>query len=138
MTSSLFQVARFFISGCLSAVGNLGTLYLLHDLAGMWYIASSVFGFLAGFVISFTLQKFWTFRDARTDVLGRQLLIYLTLVIINLGFNTLFVYVFVEYAGLRPLFAQALSALIIAVEGYFAYKLLVFRPQRATEPAGDA
>jgi len=124
---SLKRIVRFFIAGGTATAVNLGTLYALVHVAGLWYLTSSVIAFFMGFVVSFTLQKFWTFRDHRTDVVGHQLAVYLGIVLFNLLLNTALVYALVEYVGLSPILAQALAALTIAAEGYFAYRLLVFR-----------
>lgn len=126
-SESLLRIVRFFIAGGTATAVNLATLYALVHFAGLWYLISSVIAFFMGFVVSFTLQKFWTFRDHRTDVVGKQLAIYLGIVLFNLLLNTAFVYVLVEYVGLSPILAQALAALTIAVEGYFAYKIFVFQ-----------
>jgi len=123
---SFKRIIRFLISGGLATSMNLLTLYFLAHIMGIWYLTSSILAFFVGFVASFTLQKFWTFRDHRKDIIGRQLVIYLTIVLVNLVFNTALVYIFVEYMELWPLVAQALAALIIAVEGFFAYKFFVF------------
>ncbi len=120
------RIIRFVISGGLATGVNLFSLYLLLHIIGMWYLTSSIIAFFVGFIVSFTLQKFWTFKDHRKDIIGRQLVIYLAIVLVNLILNTALVYIFVEYGELWPLIAQALAALIIAFEGYFAYKYFVF------------
>ncbi|HCM43461.1 MAG: hypothetical protein UY39_C0018G0014 [Candidatus Kaiserbacteria bacterium GW2011_GWC2_49_12] len=126
-SESLKRIVRFLISGGLATGVNLLTLYFLANVVGLWYLTSSIVAFFVGFVVSFTLQKFWTFKDHRKDIIGRQLVIYLAIVLVNLILNTALVYVFVEYMALWPLVAQALAALIIAFEGFFAYKYFVFR-----------
>jgi|SRR3989344_80563 len=124
---SLRRIVRFLISGGIATGVNLLALYLLVHVMGMWYLTSSIVAFFVGFVASFMLQKFWTFKDHRRDVMGKQLIIYLLIVLFNLGLNTGLVYVFVEYAKFWPLVAQALASLVIAFEGFFAYRMLVFR-----------
>jgi len=126
-SEDFLRIARFLIAGGTATAVNLATLYALVHFAGLWYLLSSVIAFFMGFVVSFTLQKFWTFKDHRTDVVGKQLVVYLGIVLFNLLLNTALVYVLVEYVGFSPIFAQALAALTIAVEGYFAYKIFVFQ-----------
>lgn len=127
VSESFLRIVRFFIAGGTATAVNLGTFYALVHFAGLWYLSSSVIAFFAGFIVSFTLQKFWTFGDHRMDVVGKQLVVYLGIVLFNLLLNTALVYALVEYAGFSPLFAQALAALTIAAEGYFAYKIFVFK-----------
>ena len=122
----IMQVARFGISGVTALATNIAVLYVLNSIAGLWYLAASVIGFLAGFAVSFTLQKFWTFRDHSTDKIATQAVRYFLIVLFNLGLNTILVYLFVEYVRLLPIIAQIIAALIIAIEGFFAYRFLVF------------
>src|SRR3989344_9133618 len=123
---SLKRIIRFLISGGLATGVNLFALYILIHVIGMWYLTASIIAFFVGFIASFTLQKFWTFKDHRRDVMGKQLVAYLLIVLFNLGLNTGLVYMFVEYVHFWPLIAQALASLIIAAEGFFAYKIFVF------------
>jgi len=128
MTSeSLSRIARFLIAGTLATAVSAGVLHLCVSVFGMWYITGSVFGFFAGFLVSFTLQKFWTFRDMRRDVLGSQVLMYLTLLTINLGSNTLLVYFGVEFGGLSPVVAQIGASLILACQNFLVYRYVIFR-----------
>ena len=124
---SLKRIIRFLISGGLATGVNLFALYILIHVIGMWYLTASIIAFFVGFIASFTLQKVWTFKDHGRDVMGKQLVIYLLIILVNLGFNTGLVYIFVEYAKFWPLVAQALASLVIAFEGFFAYRMLVFR-----------
>lgn len=130
---SILRLGRFLISGGIATAVNLAALYLLIAV-GLWYLTSSIIAFFVGFVASFILQKFWTFKDHRRDVMGRQLVVYLAIVLVNLGLNTGLVYLFVEYGTLWPLVAQALSSLAIAFEGFFAYKIFVFKDHTKKVP----
>ena len=137
MPESVVRAIRFLISGSTSTCVSLGTLYFCNSVLGMWYLAASVAGFFAGFVVSFTLHKFWTFRDHRVDraIVGTQLARYIGLVLFNLALNTILVYLLVEYTKLVPVLAQALAALLIACESFFAYRFIVFnRDEHLPEP----
>ena len=54
-----FKIVRYLISGGTAAAINLSLLFLLTEFVGMWYLASSVLSFIAGFTASFLFQKFW-------------------------------------------------------------------------------
>jgi putative flippase GtrA len=133
---SAWRVIRFLISGSTSAALSIGTLYLFNTIFGFWYIVASIAGFFVGFVVSFTLHKYWTFRDHRQDqdVMRAQFARYIAVVLFNLVVNTILVYVFVEYVKTPPVIAQALSAIIIACESFFAYRFLVFHQSAVDIP----
>ena len=137
MSERVYKILRFGIAGALATGTNITTLYLLHDGAGVWYIPASICAFLVGFVVSFTLQKFWTFRDRDVERWRKQAATYFGIVVCNLTLNTIFVYLFVEYGGLIPVLAQAFSSILIALESFFVYQLFVFRtpPTTSSESA---
>lgn len=124
--SKYTRIARFIISGGLAAGTNLVSLFIMTHYLGMWYLLSSTIAFLLSFAVSFTLQKFWTFRDDSRDRIGRQASIYFAVLIAGLIANAAFVYAFVEYIGLHYLLAAILSGAIIAFFNYIVYKRYIF------------
>ena len=124
---SLMRIVRFVVSGGTATAVNLGILFVLTHLFGLWYLLSSVIAFLGAFFVSFTMQKYWTFEDDSTSRLRSQALIYLSIILVGLGVNTALIYSFVEYARLHYVVAQLISGIFIAVMNYFSYKHLVFR-----------
>jgi len=125
------KILRFLISGGSAAVINLSVLYVFTDVLHVYYVASSVVAFLFAFVLSFTLQKYWTFKETSQELIKRQLALYLIAAAVNLGFNTLLIYCFVEYAGFHYLLAQVATSAIIAIESFFLYKHIIFKTPSA-------
>jgi putative flippase GtrA len=121
------RIARFGVAGALATGTSALALHISITVFGMWYLAASVVGFFAGFFVSFTLQKFWTFRDTRLSVIPRQVLMYFTLLVVNLGLNTVLIYSAVEFGGLQPVVAQIGASLLIACQNFFLYRFVIFR-----------
>ncbi len=121
------KVFRFLISGGTATATNLAILYILTSIFGIWYIASAVFSYIASFFVSFSLQKFWTFRDSSRDGMHIQAGVYFAVGAGNLIINTLMLYAFVEYASIHYMLAQFISGAVIAVESYFLYHFFIFR-----------
>lgn len=123
----LARLVRFVISGGTATAVNLGILFLLTHIFGLWYLTSSVIAFMVAFFVSFTLQKFWTFEDTSRNRLRSQAAIYFLIILFDLGVNTALMYFFVEYLHLHYLVAQLISGVMIAVMNFFSYKHLVFK-----------
>ena len=126
MTGSLLRVMRFVAAGSLATGTSVVVLYALITFAHVWYLGASVVSFLAGFCVSFTLQKFWTFRDRAVERIGGQALLYLAIMLANLSLNTALMYVFVEHFDVPPVGSQIAASAIIAFESFFAYRFFVF------------
>lgn len=60
-----FKFFRYLISGGTAAAVYLALVYVLTDLAGVWYLASTTIGFVVAFLVSFSLQKLWTRSEER-------------------------------------------------------------------------
>lgn len=117
------RLFRFFISGMVAALTDLGLLYWLTEVAGIWYLISAAIAFLVAVLISFTLQKLWTFKNYNFNyqILRRQLSLFIVLVIINLFFNTGSMYFLVEKLNLPYLFSQVLIGGLIAISNFLIY-----------------
>jgi len=127
LMTSAKQISRYVISGSMAAVVSLSILYTLTEFFYIWYLISASVAFIGAFGVSFTLQKFWTFKNHKRDAMRKQLSFYLIVVLINLSINTLFVYLLVENADLWYISAQIVSGAVIAVESFFVYKFLIFK-----------
>lgn len=122
-----FRLIRYLISGGTAAASNVVFLFLLVQYGGMYYVYASVLAFVLSIAVSFTLQKFWTFRDDPLHDMHRQFARYLLVILFGLTLNTILIYFFVEVTALWYVLAQILTTAVIAVINYFFYRHFVFR-----------
>ena len=122
--SAIMRLLRFLVVGTSAAVIHICTLYLLTEYASLWYIYSSIAAFIVAFVFNFLMQKYWVFKSADHTKIPVQLPLHLTVALINLGINTILLYIFVEYVGLWYILAQAISSAIIAAETFVVLRLI--------------
>lgn len=120
------QIVKFLISGAIAAVVNLTLLYVCTDMFHFWYLASSWIAFVFTFFVSFTLQRFWTFRGGAGHLMKKQVVMYFITATVNIGINTLLMLCFVEYVHLHYLFAQFITIGIISFWSFFVYQRLIF------------
>lgn len=121
------QFFRFCIAGGLAFTVNLIVLYVLTDILHVYYLISTVWAFLVSLAVSFTLQKFWTFRDLSREHLHIQLPLYIGMQGVNVFLNAGLMYVFVEYLHIWYLFSQAVISLCLAVIIFFINKGYIFK-----------
>lgn len=120
------RVLRYLIAGGTAAMVDFVLLYALTDIFHIWYLASSVVAFSASLVTSFTLQKFWTFRNQSLTNIHRQFAITLPVAVMNLALSTAFMYLFVGTLGFHYLLARVVVLSIIAFESYLINKHIIF------------
>lgn len=125
------QLMKFLISGGCSATVNLGVLYLATEHFGIWYLYSTWIAFVGAFLVSFSLQKFWTFTDPSLTLLRTQLMSYFLVALGNLSLNTIAMYVLVDLFHVHYLIAQILTMGGLAMISYVIYQRYIFhRPHR--------
>ncbi|MDO8183815.1 MAG: GtrA family protein [bacterium] len=119
-----WQPTKFIISGGSAAVVNLGTAYFLTDILEWWYLAASIMAFILSLVVSFSLQKFWTFNNYHLNQWHSQFAVYIVLAVLNLSVNTLLVFIGVEWFKVWYLTAQFITGGLIGIYTFFIYRFL--------------
>lgn len=117
---------RYLVAGIMGASTQIGLLYVFTDILHFWYLYSSVFSFLAAIIVSFLLQKFWTFADNKTEQMQNQFFKYLGVAILGLLINTLSMFVLVDLLGLWYILAQIITGAFIAIMNFLMYKFFIF------------
>ncbi|PIR84918.1 hypothetical protein COU16_00155 [Candidatus Kaiserbacteria bacterium CG10_big_fil_rev_8_21_14_0_10_47_16] len=123
----LFHLVRYLISGGIAATTNVGILFLLVHFGDLHYLPASVLAYLLAIVVSFTLQKFWTFQDKPTHDVHTQFSRYIIVVVMNLLLNTAIMYILVDTFSVWYILAQIVATALVAITGYFAYRHFVFK-----------
>lgn len=119
-------IFRYVIAGGTAAVVDLGLLYIFTAYISLHYLSSAVIAFVGAFLVSFTLQKFWTFRDRSIQNIHRQSIMYFTISLGNFFINTYLMYIFVEKIHLHYLVAQMFVGGIVACFSFFLCKYFIF------------
>jgi predicted glycoside hydrolase/deacetylase ChbG (UPF0249 family)/putative flippase GtrA len=124
LSASLGRICKFGITGLIASVVHLGVMYLTTELFGVWYVLGGAIGFGIAYGVSFTLQKYWTFKNHDHMRVGSQALLYFLIALSALIANVCLVYVLVEFVGMWYLAAQTLVLLGVSVATFYAYRLL--------------
>lgn len=119
------RYVKFVVSGITATLTHFVILFTLTEL-GLWYVASASIGFVFAFLVSFHMQKFWTFRDASRERMMKQMMIYFTVAASGMALNASGMYALVEYFGLYYLLAQVVMSVFIAVGNYLMYRFVIF------------
>ncbi len=120
---------KYLISGFFAAFVDLSSLYLLTEyvFSPRLYLVSVVFAFIFAFMASFSLQKFWTFKDNSTKQMGLQVFIYFLVAVANLALNLFVIFVLVEVFDLWYFFAQVVAGILLAGVSFVLYNRFVFK-----------
>ncbi len=117
---------RYFLCGIASATTNIGFLYLFTDIAGIWYLYSSILAFFLALIVSFTLQKFVVFKDRNIDGLHRQFSKFFIAAILGVVSNTVLVYAFTDIVGVWYILSQIIAGFFVMIQNFLLYKFFIF------------
>lgn len=119
-------VIKYVIAGGTAAFVDLSLLFVFTDVLGLHYLVSAVLAFMIAIVVSFNLQKHWTFRDTNKNVAG-QMTAYVVTGLMNLSLNTALMYVFVDVLHIMYLLAQVFAGGMIAFGSFLIYRFVIFK-----------
>lgn len=123
-------VLAFLVAGGAALVADVGVLYLCKGVFGIALIPSVAIAFLAGFCVSFLLQKFWTFGDLSVDRVHTQAGFYFAVAVANFFLTIFLMYVLVEKLHLWYILSKIFVSGGIAFVTFFIYKMLIFKSSR--------
>lgn len=122
-----WRMVRFIVSGTLAALTTLMLLYIFTEWFSMWYVYSATIAYALSIVVSFVLQKYWTFQNNVSTATHAQFMRFIFLNIINIGLNACGVYVLTEL-GLWYMASEFLVALVIALSSFVIMRRFIFIP----------
>lgn len=130
-------LVRYGIVGATGGLIQISVLYFWVDVLRLeaQYLIGAVLGFCAALLVTFTLQKYWTFRDHTHTEVQRQFTTYTFIALSSLGLNILLLHsskIVLEHFGLDffqvwYLVAQISIVVLLAGISFLANYFLTFR-----------
>lgn len=117
-------------SGVTVAFVELVVLFICYRLLSWQLVVSTSIAFICSFLLSFSLQKFWTFRNFSQSKTARQLIMYFFNAFIGLNLNGFFMHKLVNQYHIWYLLAQVIVILAIGVYNFTIYNLVIFRKEK--------
>lgn len=117
---------RFAITGSISSISGLLTIFILVDGFGFWPVWGSVWANVVSGWIGFWLHKHWTFSN-KSEAWHWQAVFYLGLVLFNLAASAGLMYVLNEMLGIWYLLAQVLIIFGMMTFNFFFNKVVIFK-----------
>lgn len=123
----LFFLMRYLFAGLLAFTTNLSLFFIFINYFNMWYLTASTLAFIISVIVSFLAQKLVTFRDKTIARVHHQAAMYLVVALFNVAANGGLMFSFVDLEHMPHMFAQVLSAGIIAVWSLAVYRYVIFK-----------
>lgn len=115
---------RYLVAGGPGSLVFYVVFYSLIEFAELYYVYSSVIGFIAGVGVTFVFQKFWAFENKSLESLPFQIVYFFSWRSFQHLINTAFLYLAVEYLSAWYLAAQILITFGISIVSFFIVRLI--------------
>ena len=123
---NFWLLVRYGVSGFAGIIANLIVFTLAVEWLGVWYIVAALIGFVAAYIVTFSMHKWWTFDKTAKKRTFFQSLLYLASALGTLVINTALLYLFVEWVGLVPVAGQFIALGISAVLSFIFTSQVTF------------
>ncbi len=123
----LFLVFKYGISGCVGAAIQLVTDYVFVEYLHLSYLLGTAVGFVIAVVVTFILQKYWTFGDSEHGRAPRQFFLYGLVAFGSLALNVVLMHFFVEWMSVWYMLAQMYTIVIVTGASFVCNNLLTFK-----------
>ena len=120
-------IVRYISAGSISSGTQIFLFWgLLQFFGSAYYLLSSVIAFVVALLVSFTLQKFWTFKERSLHRLKKQFRLYGIVALVNVFMNAALMYFFVSLFLMKYLFAQIVTMGMVAVWSFLVHRIVTF------------
>jgi putative flippase GtrA len=132
----VLQFVKFGIVGISNTLITFAVYTILLKVFGMWYLAASAIGFIAGATNGFLLNRRWTFRGHVGDALTPVR--WAVVQTCGLGINLGLLFVLVHEAHIDELVAQVMATAVVTLLTFFANRAWTFRMHAHESPLAVA
>jgi len=136
------SASRYVVIGGVAFAVDYALLLASYYIVGLPLAAATTAGFLAGFLVSFTGNKHWTFDGEQRQQTGRQMAEYLALLAANCIF-TVWAVGFLNTHGFPPAIGKMAPIVLVTCWDYAIFRWVIFSKRLGAEladplPSGQA
>lgn len=127
LSKTLFQrrFVRYFMVGGTTFAIDIGLFSLFHGLLGWDILVANTISYWTAIGFNFWANRNWTFKANDVD-LTRNLTLYISLLLFNFAFSSIFLTV-ATGLGANPQLAKIAATGLQILWTYIAYKKVIFR-----------
>lgn len=121
------HINKFGFVGCLNTLIDFGIFSVLNGVFGINYVVSQILSYSSGTLNSFFCNKFWTFKDTRTNKkTSNEIIQFITVNLASLSVSILGLSVLLKDHYMNALLAKIISMALAQIVNFLGYKFWVF------------
>ena len=119
------QLFRYLFVGGIAFAADFGSLYLLTEFAGFYYLLSAAMSFMVGLIVNYSLSVKWVFQVQKTDRKLGQFIIFGIIGVVGLGLNELIIWLITDKLHVYYLYSKCVSTVIVLFWNFLARRKLL-------------
>ena len=119
------QTYRFVITGSLATIANYLIFAFCYLVLNIYYVYSSIIGFLIISLVIYHVRKRWVFADTFKKK-KYQFSFFMILEVVSLSIGILVLYLLTEFALIDPLISQLFTIIVTATINFLGNKYIIF------------
>lgn len=123
----LVQMFRYTFVGGAAFLVDFGSLFVLTDFFGVYYLISAAIAFILGLIVNYALSISWVFNKRTLGNKKLEFGVFALIGIIGLGLNEVLIWFLTEDLQLYYLISKIVAAVIILFWNFFARKFTLFK-----------
>jgi len=116
--------AKFLVVGGFNTILGLGIIFTLYNLLKLDYRLANLLGYCVVIIISFYLNKYWTFNSAGNR--GREFIWFVFIFVLSYLLNLFTVIGCVEWLKIEPNLSQVAGMMTYTLFNFAANKKITF------------
>ena len=126
---NLGLLVRYGIAGGSGVIANLILFSFLVEYLDFGYVYGAMLGFVAAYIVTFSLHKWWTFTSTSNQRTVTQGVLYLTSALLGLGLTILILSLLIDGLGFWPILAQFIALGTVAVLSFIFTSQITFHAE---------
>lgn len=122
---TIIQFLKYVATGFLTVGLDFLILFILTDIAKLWYLASKILTYIVTFWFNFLVNRSWSFNSKKN--LARQLSLYLILFIFNGLVISSLMYQFTDVLKFHYLISNIFVVGVVTIWNFFLYKKIIYK-----------
>ena len=121
------QFFRYIFVGGTAFLVDFGSLYILTEYFGIFYLLSAAIAFKLGLIVNYLLSVRWVFNKHTLDNRFHEVGIFTLVGIVGLGLNEVIIWFFTSNMHLFYIYSKIISAVLVLFWNFFARRYTIFR-----------
>jgi len=120
------EFVGYAIVGLIATIVDVGSLYVVTEFMGIYYLLSNVIAFSLGLITNYSLCTRFVFKSRKLENTFAEFGVFTLIGVIGLGLNTLLLWSLTQFVGVYYMISKVIAVIIVFVFNFWLRKKILF------------